>query len=150
MLRRTGSWQNFYLTSGASNLLLGRLTELMRPHGDRGSQFAIAQNLDGGAYLANQAAGNQKFRCYRLSRRESIQHFDIYYRILDAGRIVKAALGNPAAQRHLAALKTRAPRITFARFLSLVAFAGRSAKLRANSAAHAHLTMPRSACRLQV
>src|SRR5258708_646503 len=150
MLRRTGSWQNFYLTSGASNLLLGRLAELVRPHGDRGSQFAIAQNLDGGAYLPNQAAGNQKFWCYRLSRRESVQHFDIYYRILDAGRIVKASLGNPAAQRHLAALKTGTPRIALARFLSLIAFAGGPAKFRADSAAHAHFAMPRSACRLQI
>jgi len=60
------------------------------------------------------------------------------------GRIVEAALRDPPAQRHLAALKTRAPRIALARFLAFVAFPGRPAELRAHPAAHAHLAVPRS------
>ena len=46
MLRKIGSWQNLDLASGARDFLLGRFAELVRAHGERGIQFAIAQNLD--------------------------------------------------------------------------------------------------------
>src|SRR6195256_1124351 len=141
MLRKTGSWQNFYLTTGACDLLLRRLAELVRAHGERGIQFAVAQNLDGGAYFANQAAGNQQFRRHRLSRRKCIERFHIHHGVLETGRIVEAALRDSPAQRHLAALKTRAPRIALARFLSFVAFCGPPAQLRSYPAAPAPLAV---------
>src|SRR5882672_2125685 len=150
MLRKTGSWQNFYLTSGASDLLLRRLAELVRAHGERGFQFAVTQNLDSGARFANQAAGNQQFGRHRLSRRKCVERFHVHHGILETGRIVEAALRDSPTQRHLAALKPRTPRVALARFLSFVAFAGRPAELRAHPAAHAHLAMPRSPCRLQI
>jgi len=40
---------------GASDLLLGRFAELVRAHGERGIQLAVAENLDGSAGFANQA-----------------------------------------------------------------------------------------------
>src|ERR1700680_626946 len=106
MLRRTGSWQNFDLTSGASNLFLRRFAELVRAHGERGIQFAVAQNLNGSASLAYQTGGDQQFRGHRLSGRESIERFHVDHSVLEMGRIVEAALRDPPAQRHLAAFKT--------------------------------------------
>ena len=98
----------------------------------------------------DQAGGAQQFGCHRFSRGKTIEHFHVHHGKFAVRRIVKAPLRNPAAQRHLAALKTGTPRIPLARFLSLVAFAGRPAELRADAAAHAHLAVPRSARRLQI
>src|ERR1019366_4647898 len=150
MLRKTGSWQNLDLASGAGDFLLRRFAELVCVHGERDIQIAIAQDLDGRAQFPDQAGGAQQFGCHRFTRGKAIEHFHVHYGKFAVRWIVKAPLRDPAAQWHLAALKTGTPRIPLARFLSLVAFAGRPAELRTDAAAHAHLAMPRSARRLQI
>src|SRR5579863_7649205 len=122
----------------------------MRLHGERILQLAVSQNLDQGANLADEPGTDEQVGSHRRPRRKNVEPFDVDHGEFDAHWIMKSALRNPAAERHLAALETGAPGIALARFLSLVALARRLAELRADPASHAHLAVPRSARRLQI
>src|SRR5579872_3067196 len=122
----------------------------MRLHGERALQLAVAQNLDLRAQFADQSGTDEQVRSDRRAGRKNVQALDIHDGVFHARRIVESALRNAPAQRHLAALKTRAARVALAGFLSLVALARRFAELRADPASHAHLAVPRTARRLQI
>ena len=126
------------------DFFLGRRAECMRVNGQLGLQFAIAQNLDGIRGAANEAVGAQQFRRHRFAGGKHVQFLHVHHGIVHFERIVKAALGHAAVQRHLAAFKTAAARIAAARFLSLVAGARRLAELRADTAANAHSCVART------
>jgi hypothetical protein len=80
---------------------------------------------------------------------KGVQHPDIHHRKIGAERIVEAAFGQTAMQRHLAAFEPEAARIPRAGFLSLVAPAGGLAQLRADAAADADFPSARAARRTQ-
>src|SRR6266481_4227288 len=83
----------------------------------------------------------QQLRRYRFARRKNVQFFQVQNRILDAERVVEAALRHAAMQRHLAAFKSAAARIAAAGFLSLVAGTGSFAQLGAHAAADTHFAV---------
>ena len=75
----------------------------MRLHGQRRLQFAIAQHLDQ-IVLMYYAVLDQEFRGNVLFA-QFHQAIKVHYLIFHAENIGKAALGQAAMQRHLAAFK---------------------------------------------
>src|SRR6266481_8543740 len=132
------------------DLFLGGGAEGMRVNRDLGGQLAIAENLYAIAAAANESVRTQQLRRNGFARRKNVQFFQVQDRIFDAERVVKAALGHAAMQRHLAAFKSAAARIAAAGFLSLVAGTGSLAELGAHAAANAHLAMTRANGRTQI
>src|SRR6266851_5317644 len=132
------------------NFFLGGRAECVRVNGDLGGQLAIAENFYAIAAAANEPVRAQQLRRYRFAGRKNVQFFQVQDRVFDAERVVKAALGHAAMQRHLAAFESAAARIAAAGFLSLVAGTGSLAELGAHAAADAHLAMTRADRRTQI
>src|SRR6266851_5671498 len=132
------------------DLFLAGRAEGMRVNGDLGGQLAIAENFYAIAAAANESVRAQQFRRNGFAGRKNVQFFQVQDRIFDAERVVKAALGHAAMQRHLAAFKSAAARIAAAGFLSLIAGTGSLAELGAHAAADAHLAMTRADGRTQI
>src|SRR6266436_1333625 len=126
------------------NFFLGGRAEGMRVNGPLGRELAIAENLYAIVAATNEPVCPQQLRRNRFAGRKDVQFRKVQNRILDAERVVKAALGHAAMQRHLAAFKSAAARIAAAGFLSLVAGTGSFAQLGAHAAADAHLAMARA------
>src|SRR5260370_29117353 len=106
------------------DLFLGGRAEGMRVNGDLGGQLAIAENFYAIAAAANESLRAQQLRRYRLAGRKNVQFRNVQNRLFDAERVVKAALGHAAMQRHLSAFKSAAARIAAAGFFSLIAATG--------------------------
>src|SRR5258707_12880335 len=131
-LKRAAFFGNFFLCGRA---------EGMRVNGKLCREFAIAKNLYAIAAAANEPVRAQQLWRYRFAGRKDVQFRKVQNRILDAERVVKAALGHAAMQRHLAAFKSAAARIAAAGFFSLVAGTGSIAPLGAHAPAVAHLAV---------
>src|SRR5215469_4933784 len=112
-------------------------------------ELAIAENFDRVGGAADEAMRPQQFGCNRLTLGEHVQFLEIDDGVLDAERIVKAALRNAAVQRHLSAFEPAAARIAAARFLSLVAGTGCLAELRTHTSSHAYFALAGAAGRLE-
>src|SRR5260370_30260995 len=134
-LKRAACFGNFFLCGRA---------EGMRVNGKLCREFAIAKKLDGIGAAANEPVRAQQLWRYRFAGRKDVQFRKVQNRILDAERVVKAALRHAAMQRHLAAFKSAPARIAAAGFLSLVAGTGSFAQLGAHAAADAPLAMTRA------
>src|SRR5260370_5314914 len=126
------------------DLFLGGRAEGMRVNGKVCRELAIAGNFYAIVAAANEPVRAQQLRRYRLAGRKNVQFCKVQNRIFDAERVVKAALGHAAMQRHLAVFKSAAARIAAAGFLSLVAGTGSFAQLGAHAATDAHLAMTRA------
>src|SRR5579859_6058932 len=117
------------------NLFLGRRAERMRVNRDLGGQLAVPEDLHPVVAAPHKSVGPQKLRGYRFSRRENIQLFQVQDRVFDPERIVKAALGHAAVQRHLPAFEAAAAGIAAPRFLPFIARARGLAQLRTHAPA---------------
>src|SRR6266700_994587 len=98
------------------NLFFCRRAERMRVNRQLVGQLAIAEDLDGVRSAADKAVGAEQFRGHRLAGRKNIQLGQVHDRVGHAKRIVKAAFRHAPVQRHVAALKAAAARITATRF----------------------------------
>src|SRR6202140_4989670 len=136
--------------AGFGDLILSGRAERVRVDRELRGQLAVAENLDPVVAAPHESVGAQQLRRHCLSRRKNVQFRQVQNRIIDSERIVKAALGHAAMQRHLPAFKPTAPGITAPRFLPFVAGTGSLPQLRADSPAHAHLAMARAPGRTQV
>src|SRR5579884_3195632 len=117
----------------------------MRVHSKLVFELDIAKNLDAAAVAADKTVSAEQIGRDGFAGGKRIELFDVDDGVFDGERVVKAALGHAAMQRHLAAFKAATTRIAAARLLSLVAGSGRFAELRAHAAADAHLAMARAA-----
>src|SRR5258708_29275753 len=111
------------------DLFLGGRAEGMRVNGDLGGQLAIAENFYAIAAAANEPVRAQQLWRYRFAGRKDVQFRKVQNRILDAERVVEAALRHAAMQRHLAAFKSAPALIAAAGFFSLFARTGSFAQL---------------------
>src|SRR5215831_6561827 len=125
------SLRSYHLKRAArlGDLFLGRRAESMRVNGELVLQFAVAQNLDGIRGAADKTVRAKQIGGDRFARGKNIQFFQVHHRICDSKQIVEAALRDAAMQRHLAAFKPAAARITAAGLLPLVTGAGGLAEL---------------------
>ena len=114
--------------------------------GELGLQFALAENLDAVARLRDDARRKQRVERHRrlgvelagVDRLLNAAEIDLI--VVDRERIVEAALGQAAMQRHLAALEAL-DRDAGARLLTLDAAAAGLALAGADAAADAHAVL---------
>src|ERR1700733_5563597 len=92
------------LAAGLLDLLLRGLGKLVRMHGKRNIQFAVAENLQQLAAALEKALGHERVQ-RKLSLVQLRQAIQVEHGVLGAEDVGKAALGQTAMQRHLAALK---------------------------------------------
>src|SRR5579863_428791 len=97
-----------------ADLVFGRLAERMRVNRELHGQIAVAEDLDLVGLAANEAVGSEQVRRNRLTGREDVEVSEIKDGVGLTERIVEAALGHAAVQRHLAAFKTTPARIAAA------------------------------------
>src|SRR5437660_6430768 len=85
------------------DLLLCRSGELVRLDGDGLGEVAVAEDLEA-VLLALDGPGLDQLVEIDLGQAEALEDADVDERVLDAEAGGEPALGNPALQRHLAAL----------------------------------------------
>src|SRR5260370_1652790 len=132
------------------DLFLPGRAERVRVNGNLSCEFALAKNLYALALAANESVRAQQLRRHCFAGGKDVQLFQVQDPIFDSERVMKRAPGHAAMQRHLAAFKSTAARITAAGLLSLVAGAGSLAELRAHAAANTHLAVTRADRRTQI
>src|SRR5260370_16455672 len=141
---------NLKRTTRLGNLFFCRRAESLRVDRQLGRQLAIAENLDGCGGAAHKSVRAEQLGSNRLAGRKNSKFGQVDDRVRHAKGVMKAALRHAAVQRHLAAFKPAAARITAARLLSLVAGARGPAELRAHAAADANFLLARARGRLQI
>src|SRR5207302_3450532 len=104
------------------DLLLRRRGELVRLDGDGLGQVA-AEDLET-VLLALDGPGLDQLVEIDLGQAEALEDADVDERVLDAEGVGEPALGNPALQRHLAALEADEVHVAGAGLLALAAAAG--------------------------
>src|SRR5260370_2030915 len=132
---------NLKRTARLGNLFFCRSAERLRVNRELVRQLAVPKNLDGVCSAAHKAVRAEQLRGHRLAGRKNIQFCQVHNRIRHAKRIVKPALGHAPVQRHLAAFKPPAARITAARLLTLVAGAAGLSALLSPPPANPHFTL---------
>src|SRR5437588_2088722 len=105
------------------DLLLRRRGELVRLDGDGLGQVAVAEDLET-VLLALDGPGLDQLVEIDLGQAEALEDADVDERVLDAEGVGEPALGNPALQRHLAALEADEVHVAGAGLLALAAAAG--------------------------
>src|SRR5664279_860235 len=112
--------QNVNLAAGLFNLFLGRLGKLMRVHGERLLQLALAKYFDQRILRSHDADLAQYFRSdFRLVQRgQPVEVHHFIFRLEDVG---ETALRQTPVQRHLAAFKSTHQAGAAPRSLALVA-----------------------------
>src|SRR5690606_10209899 len=121
--------------------LLGRLpAELVRTDSQRLGDLPTTEHLDGRPAAADDAALAQQVGRDRRSGVEHLgQRIEIDHGVFDAERVLEPALGQPAMQRHLAALEAALGLVPRARLRALVTARRRLAMTRSRAPAHALL-----------
>src|ERR1035437_1411091 len=127
---------------GRRDLFRRLAAELVRPNRQRLADLAAGEHLERAHGPLHEAALAQELRRHdRAGLEPRAERVEVHDVVLDAERVVEAALGHAPVQRHLAAFEPALVVKARARFRALVAAPGRLAVARALAAPDALLRM---------